>query len=167
MVNKDWILLLVPIISNGLLVWFLQHMIQLWLKRNEKCSDLRDDIFREYISKIIKAKSACRALSTARGEAKITNDLSALDNAVITLRSTILELCEYYDDYAAVLSTDRRVQKEYIILKNRFEQWVFNWENVDIACDFLKDCEMILQDILDRCLTHLYRIRKFKRDNAR
>lgn len=154
---KDWLLLFIPIIFNGFLIWIFQYMFKNRTERQEKFRILREEIFKLYIEKIAQSIAACRDLYAARADATVDNDesLKTLDTALQNLKSEIRDLYYYFDTYKIVLSTNDKVNSKHTILKERFEEWILNWDDGKIQVSFFHDCEEILQSIMDEGLKYI------------
>lgn len=158
---KDWLLLFIPIIFNGFLIWIFQYMFKNRMERKETFRVLREEIFKEYIEKITQLISACKNLYAAQASAIVDDDetLENLDIALQNLKTKIKELYYYFDTYKIVLSTNGKVKSKHTALKERFEEWVLNWNDGQIQISFIRDCENILQSILDEGLRYIYGIK--------
>lgn len=159
---KDWLLLFIPIIFNGFLIWIFQYIIEKRIEQQITFRTLRQEIFKTYLEKITQSISACHNLYSAQSEATDDNNesLNDLEVALQNLRIHIRELYFYFDTYKIVLSSNENVKSKHIILKNRFKEWVLNWGNIEIQLSFVHDCEDILQSIMDEGLKYIYGIKK-------
>ena len=45
---KDWIILLVPIICNGIIVFVFQKILSRKIERQSKRQDIRDDVLKKF-----------------------------------------------------------------------------------------------------------------------
>ena len=52
MSTKDWIVLLVPIICNGIIVFAFQKILSKKIERYNKRQDIRDDILKQFWNKL-------------------------------------------------------------------------------------------------------------------
>ena len=159
---KDWLLLFSPIIFDGFLIWIFQYIIEKRIEQKVTFRTLREEIFKTYLDKITQSISACHNLYAAQAEATVDNNesLNNLDIALNNLKSCIRELYYYFDTYKIVLSTNESVTSKHTVLKNRFEEWVLNWDNSEIQLSFIHDCEDILLSIMDEGLKYIYEIKQ-------
>lgn len=159
---KDWLLLFIPIIFNGFLIWLFQYTYKNRMEQQATFRALREDIFKKYIEKITQSILACKNLYSAQSDAKIDNDksLKKLYIALYDLRMSIRELYYYFETYKIILSTNDNVASKHDILKKRFEEWVSNWYDFATQNNFIHDCEDILQDILNESLKYIYGIKR-------
>lgn len=157
---KDWLLLFIPIIFDGFLVWIFQYIIKKRMEQQTTFKVLREEIFKTYIEKITQAIYACHNLYSV--QAKTTDNKESLENlfaALDTLRVHVVELYSYFNIYKVILSTNKEVLSRHSVLKNRFEEWTLNWNNIEIQVSFVRDCEVMLQGIMDEGLKYIYGIR--------
>lgn len=159
---KDWLLLFIPIIFDGFLIWIFQYIVGKRIEQKITFRTLREEIFKTYIEKITQSISACHNLYSTQAEATVDNNesLNNLNIALQNLKTCIRELYYYFDTYKIVLSTNENVSSKHNVLKNRFEEWVLNWNNSEIQLSFVHDCEDILQSIIDEGLKYIYGIKK-------
>lgn len=162
MALKDWLLLFIPILFDGFLIWLFQYIVGKRIEQKITFRTLREEIFKTYLEKITQSISACHNLYTAKSEATVGDNesLNDLDIALQNLRTYIRELYYYFDTYKIVLSTNENVLATHNILKSRFEEWVLNWNNSEIQLSFIHDCEDILQSIMNEGLKYIYGIKK-------
>ncbi|MFT9232521.1 MAG: hypothetical protein ABF515_07825, partial [Bifidobacterium sp.] len=157
----------IPIVSNGILIWVFQFMVSEKLNSEKEFEKLRQEIFSEYLSKIQCAITSMRNLYTAQGEAKANEAESRaeLDNAVQSLRANVREIYYYFEDYKVVLGTNAYVASQHRVLQERFENWVINWEDSDTFMDFIHACEDMLHNIMDATLHRIYGSRRKRNAN--
>lgn len=119
---KDWLLLFIPIIFNGFLVWIFQYIIKKRIEQQTTFKALREEIFKTYIEKITQSISACHNLYSAQAETTVDNNetLKNLYLALQNLRTHIAELYSYFNIYKVILSTNEDVSSKHNVLKNRF-----------------------------------------------
>ena len=82
METKDWILMVVPIISNGILVFIIQSIFQSRVKHNEHKDEVKRKINSELFSLLLESKNNFRALGHCLTD----------------------QLFDYYNDYSFYLS---------------------------------------------------------------
>lgn len=154
---KDWLLIFIPIIFNGFLIWIFQYIFKNRMERQGAFRILREEIFKMYIKKITQSISSCRNLYSAQADATDDNDesLENLDVVLRNLKSDIRELYYYFETYKIVLLTNENVALKHAALKSRFEEWVLNWNDSEIQISFIHDCEDILQSIMDEGLKYI------------
>lgn len=158
---KDWLLLFIPIIFDGFLIWVFQYLIKKRIEQKTTFRTLREEIFKTYLDKITQSISACHSLYAAQADASVDNDdsLNNLDNALKNLKLHIRELYYYFNTYKVILSTNESVTSKHTVLKNRFEEWILNWDNGEIQLSFIRNCEDILQSIMDEGLKYIYGVK--------
>ncbi len=159
---KDWLLLFIPILFDGFLIWIFQYIIEKKIEQHTTFRSLREEIFKTYLEKITQSISACHNLYSVQAEATVNNNelLNNLDIALQNLKAQVRELYYYFDTYKIVLSTNKNVLSKHTVLKNRFEEWVFNWNDSEIYISFVHDCEDLLQSIMDEGLKHIYGLKR-------
>ena len=62
METKDWVLMIVPIVANGILVYIIQSLFQAKLKHNEHKNEVKRKINSELFSLLLESKNNFRAL---------------------------------------------------------------------------------------------------------
>lgn len=159
---KDWLLLFIPIIFDGFLIWIFQYIVEKRIEQQITFKTLREEIFKTYLEKITQSISACHNVYSAQTEATVNDNesLNNLDLALQNLRKYILDLYCYFNTYKIILSTNKNVLIKHDVLKTRFEEWSSNWNNTEIQVSFIHDCEDMLQGIMDEGLKFIYGIRK-------
>lgn len=97
MTQKDWVLLVVPILTNGLALYLLQLYFQSKLKRNERRNDVKQKINSEFFSLLLDIKSNFRALG--RGIMSNPDDVELFNHNLTVFNQSIGKAIEYYNDY--------------------------------------------------------------------
>ena len=99
MALKDWLLLFIPILFDGFLIWLFQYIVGKRIEQKITFRTLREEIFKTYLEKITQSISACHNLYTAKSEATVGDNesLNDLDIALQNLRTYIREL--YYSNF--------------------------------------------------------------------
>lgn len=153
---KDWILLFIPILFNGILIWIFQFMLKSFFEHKEFYKKLREQIFNVYIEKLSECIELNRKVTFSVVNSSDNNDL---EQNIYKLRDNIRNLLFYYEMYTVILSTNDKVANEYSKIKIRYMEWIENWNNNNIQISFLKDCGIILQSIMNECLKYIYGIK--------
>ncbi len=53
---KDWIILVVPIICNGIIIFVFQKILSKKIERQSKRQDIRDDVLKKFWNKTTRIK---------------------------------------------------------------------------------------------------------------
>ncbi len=156
---KDWMLLFIPILFNGILIWGFQFKLKYDFERKETYRKLQEQIFNTYVEKISKSIESNRKVISA-----VVNkeEDDCLKENIYDLRDDIQNLIYYYEMYVVILSTNDNVVNEYKKLKTKSQEWMENWNNNNIQISFLNDCKKMLQCIMDECLKYIYGIKNYR-----
>lgn len=102
METKDWILMVVPIISNGILVFLIQSIFQSRLKHNEHKDEVKRKINSELFSLLLESKNNFRALGHCLTDHPESTEL--FNQNLGKFNFGIRKLLDYYNDYSFYLS---------------------------------------------------------------
>lgn len=108
METKDWILLTVPIISNGILLAIFSKIVDNKVKKINKRQDLRDLIIKEYWTKFQKLN-----------EVFIKSNINAMKNpetvheSIEKIQNLVLEIVTYYDTNEFDLKVLSKMQSDF------------------------------------------------------
>lgn len=158
METKDWIILLLPIFSNGLLIWMFQYFVNRRQNRSDRYNTLREEIFRTHLQKIEVAIRSYNEFSVAVGAFKDDRSKVRRDEwnrCYSILRRNVLEVWEYFKLYEVVLSTSAQVAQAHKNLNDAFEKWVLA-NDPDVEFDFCKRCEGLLRRVMELTLEYIY-----------
>ena len=83
---KDWILLVVPIVMNGIILYIFQVLINKKIERKNKRNEVRDEIYLTFI-KIIRDLNSCFIFSDSevRNETDIKRKIEEIAKKVIAV----------------------------------------------------------------------------------
>lgn len=101
METKDWILLLVPIASNGIIIYIIQVVFQSYNRKNTDLYERKKTIKRAFFELLLDSKSFYRAFGYA-----ITDTPNDNEKTFFTLgefNRSIRKILDYYDDHAYFL----------------------------------------------------------------
>lgn len=92
METKDWILLILPIIANGVMVFFFQKVITIKLDRINKKSNIRDEVIILFWKKL-------QSLNETFIQANIVTKANPnkLMEELEKIRISVIEIIQYYD----------------------------------------------------------------------
>lgn len=149
--TKDWILLFVPIIVNGVLLFVFQKAISAKFDRQAKKSDLSLSVlagFRDHIIAAIVAMNNLQSAANQGGDG--SDEMSAYVDK-------IQELCKYYFAYKTVLSNYENEIVELVdslnicinIINNR--KGKFKQEEINSLIQHLNGNNEILQQLSKKC----------------
>ncbi len=157
---KDWAVLLIPIFSNGFLIWMFQYLISKRQEHVDRYSKLREEIFRDYLKRVEAAIVVFKETTAAHGNAHdnpTKTNIKVLADSFTKLKRTILAVAEYFSTYKIVLSTSNEIEKAHANLYSAFSEWVLS-DDPTIFTKFYMNCEPLLQNIMDLTLKHIYGI---------
>ena len=92
MSTKDWIVLLVPIICNGIIVFAFQKILSKKIERYNKRQDILDDILKQFWNKLQELNDTFVQTNIAA-----MRDSSVAGNSIGIFESVILDIVRYYD----------------------------------------------------------------------
>lgn len=102
MKTKDWILMIVPIVANGILIYIIQSFFQSKLKHNEHKNEVKRKINSELFSLLLESKSNFRALGHCLIDHPERTELFNQNLGMFNFG--IRKLLDYYNDYSFYLS---------------------------------------------------------------
>lgn len=161
METKDWIILLLPIFSNGLLIWMFQYFINRRQDRSDRYHTLREEIFRTYLQKVettIRSYSAFSVAASSLASNQLKENRDELNSSYAALVRDALEVWEYFKMYEVVLSTSAQVAQAHRDLNDTFERWVLS-DDMSVALSLCKNCEDLLRRVMKLTLEHIYGVR--------
>ena len=148
MTQKDWVLLVVPILANGFVLYLLQLYFQSKLKRSERRNEIKQKINSEFFSLLLDIKSNFRTL----GRCTISNPEGTVlfPQNLASFNQSIGKALEYYNDYSYFLN-------DYSSIVNQLESTFEEYSSVGIrlARSPLDDKG---RKILEGYINHLYKI---------
>ncbi len=100
---KDWILLLIPILANGIVIYFIQLYFQEKLKKREHKNEVKERINQEFFTLLLAVKRNFRVFNNC-----ITDELGntkRFKETLSCLNQSIRELLDFYVDYKVFLCT--------------------------------------------------------------
>ncbi len=109
---KDWILLFVPIIANGVLLYIIQSYFNQKMKQNEHKNEIKQNINNAFFTMLIDSKANFRNLGHCLNDSP--KDTELFNQNLRKLNIGIRKTLDYYNDYTFYL-------KDYSHLVNRLE----------------------------------------------
>lgn len=156
--KRDWILLLVPIVINGGILYWFQLYISEKIKKNNAKKELIKNIYEDYLVLVNKAlksfRITCTILVNSKGRER--QEIDTFNNAVSQLRDDIRELQFYYKDYKYIVGNVEELACKYEVLNEEFLK--FNSGKTEDAITFLKVGEALLQDVLEITLKNILKL---------
>ncbi len=89
---KDWIVLLVPIICNGFIVFVFQKILGKKIERQSKRQDIRDDVLKRFWNKLQELNDTFVQTNIAA-----MRDPNVAGNSLGIFQSVVLDIIQYYD----------------------------------------------------------------------
>lgn len=158
MEKKDWILLLVPIIINGGILYWFQLYISEKIKKAGARKEIVKKIYEDYLSLVDKAlksfRIALKVYVNSKGNKR--EELEVSNNAVSQLRDDIRELLFYYEDYTYVIGNVEELDCKYKELYEKFSE--FNSGKSKDAITFFRNGKVLLQEILTITLRKILKL---------
>lgn len=157
---KEWMKLIIPIVSNGIILWGIQLIIMHKIEQKNSSDQIKNEVYRKNLSLIEKGLRSCRELTSAMVNQDDDNDitLGAINNAINQLRDDIRNLYFFYDDYHIIIDEDIECKKMYTELNDRFVEAVTHWDDTKTVIAFLRNCEKLLHNIMNSTLKHIYMV---------
>lgn len=112
MENKDWILLFIPILFNGIFIFSFQKAINGKIEKTKKRNNLRDEVIFHFWQKF---KELNTELLQANDD--IQQGRIALEEGLTNIRNQIVEIIKYYDTNSYDLE----------LFKEKFDNWHESW----------------------------------------
>lgn len=119
METKDWILLFVPIVANGIILYLIQLYFQSKIKKNEHKTEIKQKINSELFHLLLDSKNNFRALSYSSIDHPQDDKLFS-DN-LQKFNLSIRKILDYYHDYTFYLEKYSSNMKELEII---FDEYV-------------------------------------------
>lgn len=119
MESKDWIILLVPIVLNGIILYTIQSYFQSKLKRSEHKDEIKRKINAELFSLLLDAKNNYRALYHCCIDDPQNIELFNLNLKKFNL--SIRKILDYYDNYSFYLN---RYSSNIAQLRSVYDKYV-------------------------------------------
>lgn len=89
---KDWIILLVPIICNGIIVFVFQKILSRKIERQSKRQDIRDDVLKKFWNKLQELNDTFVQTNIAA-----MRNPEVAGNSFGIFQSVVLDIIQYYD----------------------------------------------------------------------
>ena len=97
MESKDWILLLVPVIINGIIFYLVQLYFQSKIKHNEHKVEVKRNINSQFFTLLFEAKNNFRDLHYCISQD--VNNLEAIQQNLKKFDLSLQNIIYYYEDY--------------------------------------------------------------------
>ncbi|HNX63729.1 MAG TPA: hypothetical protein PKI60_00895 [Oscillospiraceae bacterium] len=121
---KDWILLLVPIILNGLMVYIVQILFQSYNKKQMDSYEKKKSINSTFYEVLLNSKNAFRTFGYAVTDTP--DDEDKISNALGEFFRSITKILDYYDDHNYFLENYKEKISE---IRNYFNNFIDNNRN--------------------------------------
>lgn len=118
MTKKDWIMMLVPIVANGIIIFFLQKWISQKIDQINKRNSIRDSVYKTFWD-----QSQAYTLFITRMIKEAQEDYTSFINNFFRLKDLTDEMIAFYDANKEDL---KKVDKEYNDLQSA-------WNDIDEA----------------------------------
>lgn len=152
---KDWILLLTPIVINGVVLYWFQLIISEKIKKSDARKELVKSIYEKYLTLTDRALKSYRETKVVLINSK-NEDVINFNTIQNQLRDDVRNLQYYYQDYRCILGKEKALNDKYERLNRIFIK--SNSGNVEYMIEFLKEGEMVLQDILETTLSNMLKL---------
>lgn len=142
---KDWLLLFIPIVCNGIFIYIFQKIITFNLIKLEKKSKIRDEVFMQFWKRL-------QNLNEFIIQANITTkkNPNALSNELLKIQESILGIDIFYDTNKYDL---RSFSKEYTCWKsswNTFASTITKYNNSILTHEQQLLLGSQIQDVKDK-----------------
>lgn len=142
--NKDWILLLVPIVCNGLLVFVFQKFISNKIDHTNKRNNLRDEIVILFWKKMQELNDVFIQINDS-----VRRNPEELNLGLETIKNKVIEIIQYYDKNKYDLCI---FEKEYLSWENSwntFTSTLQKYQNTKLERDSAIELGSQLQSVKD------------------
>lgn len=123
MEGKDWIILLVPIICNGIIIFVFQKILSRKIERQSKRQDIRDDVLKRFWNKLQELNDTFVQTNIAA-----MRDPNVAGNSLGIFQSAILDIIQYYDTNEFDLKVFSKEYKDFksswIDFENTYSSYV-------------------------------------------
>ena len=119
--TKDWILLLFPIIANGVILYFIQLYFNQKAKRNEHKNEIKQNINNTFFTMLIESKENFRNL----GHCLIDDpgNIELFNQNLFKFNIGIRKTLDYYNDYTFYLKDYSNSVKCFETLYNNYVEF--------------------------------------------
>lgn len=155
---KDWILLLVPIASNGIILYIIQLYFQSKLKHGEHKNEVKQKINAEFFALLLEAKNCFRALAHCPVDDPQSTELFSQN--LVKFNLSIRNTLDYYHDYSFYL---KNYSSSITQLETVFHEYlVFSDQNSTLTdkseqqfMDYLNQLFNLISDAAERYIKEL------------
>ncbi len=119
MQSKDWVLLFIPIVCNGIIVYIIQSIFQRYNKKKMDSYEKRRNICNVFFEMLLVCKSDFRTIGYAIINAP--DDSERIWKAIGEFNSNIRKILDFYDDHTFFLN---KFSKYIAELRNKFDGYV-------------------------------------------
>ncbi len=116
---KDWVLLLIPILFNGIIIYFIQAYFQRKLKQDEHKHEIKRKINNKFFSLLLEVKNNFRRLGYLLQENP--NYTKLFEEYLSEFNQSIRKSLDYYGDYKLYLND---FSSEIVTLDSTFEEYI-------------------------------------------
>lgn len=142
MTTKDWIVLVTPIIFNGIIIFTFQKLLSQKIEQTNKRQGIRDDVVKRFWNKLQDLND-----TFIRVHIKTMKEPETLSENLETIKENILELIMYYDTNKYDLDKFSNLFEEMETKWNCFVELLREYSNVPLTSKMQEKLGSKLQDV--------------------
>lgn len=127
MERKDWILLILPIILNGIFIFAFQKTITVKLEQISKKNSIRDNVVMCFYEKVQNLND-----TLIQANISVSNSPDSLFTELKNIHESVLEIVRYYDNNKYDLD----------IFENEFDFWEKSWNTFVATMQRYSNCAL-------------------------
>lgn len=113
---KDWVLLLVPILANGIIIWLFQKIFESKFERMSKRSSFRDDVIMCFYQKVQNLNDTMIQMNVS-----VTSNPDSVSVELNKTHMEVLKIFKYYDSNKYDLD----------VFEKEFDAWKESWNTFE------------------------------------
>lgn len=152
---KDWIILVVPIICNGIIIFVFQKILSKKIERQSKRQDIRDDVLKKFWNKLQGLNDTFIQMNIA-----VMRDSKVVGNWLNICQNVIWDIIQYYDTNEFDLKV---FAEEYNDFRNswiNFENTCRNYAGKRRNCEMQEQLGKKLQMVKEKNQVLISKVRK-------
>jgi len=130
METKDWIMLIIPIVANGFVIFIFQKLFEKRLKEITKRQDIRDKVLYTFWEKLQSLNDSFIQLNI-----QSRNDPSIAENCISIFGPQVFEIARYYDTNKYDLKIFERNFNELQNTWNEFNSIWYSYANKSLTSE--------------------------------
>lgn len=155
MAIKDWIILLVPILANGVLIFIFQKIVSQQIEKMNKREDIKNEVFKRFWSKLQDINDFFIKMNI-EGQ----KQPSSISQNLLNLEELFLDLVKYYDTNQFDLKIFEQPFKDLQTKWNDFLVVWSNYTNIQLTTQMQSELGKKTQAVKDANQALINKVRK-------